>query len=598
MTRTAPFRKSPVLNGGGKQDKLDANPLKKTLGNIRYEGIFTRSGWAILAILVAEDLVARFMTRQASVEVMLFAAQIALLGGFILVGFLKIRHVDAGGQEADSSPLRLARILEIIIMTVFISLLYHAPLFYFIVLIPVTSLILSLGFRETIPYILAGWLLQSVSQFVVTAVLNDLSTADGLSDLLIQFISVTCQYLLFAFFSYIIGRIHKEYVRSQEENEILIERLGDKYVQLEQAKKEIQSQYDKLSRVNEQLEEANNKLTASIAEFYTLQQISQAISSIFDMNELLKFVNDVIVGVMGVSHSTIALCYGPNNLLKVQVSTIFDKKELAVVSDYINADVLEPAVKDGNSMIDNDVNPDCYPFTRGRNIRSLICVPLISKGNVLGIVLIEHSMPNAFNSDNVRLLEIISQQVGIAIENARLYQQMHDLAIRDGLTGAYNRLYFQDHLETEFRKAQEENYSLSLLIFDIDHFKKFNDTYGHLFGDLVIKNIAAYIMKKLRKEDIFARYGGEEFVILMPHTTLEQVLDKAEELRKGIGSLVITDKEISASVTISVGVSTYPDTADSQVTLLKSADNALYEAKRQGRNRVCVACAAKSGKKA
>ena len=150
------------------------------------------------------------------------------------------------------------------------------------------------------------------------------------------------------------------------------------------------------------------------AEFYTLQQISQAISSIFDMNELLKFVNDVIIGVMGVFHSTIALCHGPQNHLKVQVSSIFDKKELAIVSDYINSDVLKPSVKDGNSMIDNDVNPDDYPFTRGRKIQSLICVPLIAKGNVLGIVLIEHGIPNAFNSDNVRLLEIISQQVGIA----------------------------------------------------------------------------------------------------------------------------------------------------------------------------------------
>src|SRR5690606_949267 len=117
-----------------------------------------------------------------------------------------------------------------------------------------------------------------------------------------------------------------------------------------------------------------------------------------------------------------------------------------LVSDYINSDVLKPSVKDGNSMIDNDVDSEDYPFTKGRNIRSLICVPLIAKGNVLGIVLIEHSMPDAFSNDNVRLLEIISQQVGIAIENARLYQQMHDLATLDGLTGAYNRLYFQDNL--------------------------------------------------------------------------------------------------------------------------------------------------------
>ena len=110
------------------------------------------------------------------------------------------------------------------------------------------------------------------------------------------------QYLLFVLFCYIWSGIYNEYVRSEEENNILIDRLGDKYVQLEQAKKEIQSHYDKLIESSNQLEETNSRLTASLAEFYTLQQISQAITSIFDMNELLKFVNDVIIGVMGVSH--------------------------------------------------------------------------------------------------------------------------------------------------------------------------------------------------------------------------------------------------------------------------------------------------------
>ncbi len=578
-------------------DTLEKNQFRKTLGSyFRHEGTITRFGWVIMAILVVEDFVARLVTTQTAADFALLAVQLVLYAGFILMGVLKLRQIGVRDQD-QSSFYKLAKCSEIVIMTIFISLMYHGSVFYFIVLLPIISIILSRGFKESVRYILLGWLTQILSQYAVMFLFSDLNQQGFYSNPFMLFISIAVQYLLFAFCGYILGSVHREYVRSQEENQILIDRLGDKYVQLEQAIKEIQSQYDKISQTNEQLEQANNRLTASLAEFYTLQQISQAISSIFDMNELLKFVNDVIIGVMGVSHSTIALCHGPQNHLKVQVSSIFDKKELAIVSDYINSDVLKPSAKDGNSMIDNDVNPDEYPFTRGRKIQSLICVPLIAKGNVLGIVLIEHGIPNAFNSNNVRLLEIISQQVGIAIENARLYQQMHDLATLDGLTGAYNRLYFQDNLQIEFKKAQEGNYDLSLLMFDIDHFKKFNDTHGHLFGDLVLKNIAAYIMKKLRKEDIFARYGGEEFVILMPHTTLDQIVEKAEDIRRGIGSMMISDRVISASVTISIGVSSYPETADNQVTLIKSADDALYEAKRQGRNRVCVACP-KSSKKA
>lgn len=128
-----------------------------------------------------------------------------------------------------------------------------------------------------------------------------------------------------------------------------------------------------------------------------------------------------------------------------------------------------------------------------------------------------------------------------------------------------------------------------MLMFDIDHFKRFNDTHGHQFGDLVLKTLSAFVMEKLRKTDLFARYGGEEFVILMPHTTRQQAYDKAEELRRGIEKLPVSSQQVTASVTVSIGVSTYPDTADTEVALIKAADDAMYEAKNAGRNLVRLA---------
>jgi diguanylate cyclase (GGDEF)-like protein len=568
---------------------VNSEKPERTFGNHdRYKGKITRFGWIIVPALIAEDFISRIIADKHGMDTMLLLVQFLLFTAYLLTGIVKLRYLTQGGKE-QGAGYRVCKVAEIVIMVVFISTMYHSIFFYFVALLPIAFISLTRGFLRSIPYIVLSWVVQGFSQVFVITCFSDLNMRGAFDDPLLLFVTITLQYLLFTFFAYIWGTVHNEYARSEEENNMLIERLGVKYVQLEEAKKEVQLHYDKIVETNAQLEESNRKLTASLAEFYTLQQISQAISSIFDMNELLKFVNDVIIGVMGVYHSTIALCHGPQNKLKVQVSSIFDKKELAIVSDYINTEVLKPSVEDGHSMIDNNVTPEDYPFTRGRNIQSLICVPLIAKGNVLGVVLIEHSMPNAFDSDNVRLLEIISQQVSIAIENARLYQQMHDLATLDGLTGAYNRLYFQDNLQIELKKAQDEGYDLSLLIFDIDHFKKFNDTYGHMFGDLVLKTIAAYIMKKLRKGDIFARYGGEEFVILMPHTSLEMIAEKAEDLRAGIADLTISDRVISASVTISIGVSSYPDRAGSQAELIKSADDALYEAKRSGRNRVCIA---------
>jgi diguanylate cyclase (GGDEF)-like protein len=555
---------------------------------IKYEVMIAKHGWTVFLVLFIEDLLARIYLDSQDFVAPLIFVQILFFALFYGVNLMKLA-LSKKGKEVPKYAFTVAKILEIVIVAAFVSTMYHSPFFYSVALLPIAFICMSRGFKNTTPYILIGLAAQMGNQLMTLLLFRNTGIKLLDARFLLYFIVIAAQYLLFTVFCHVWSIVYEEYLRSEEENNILIDRLGDKYVQLEQVKKEIQAHYDKIRETNSQLEEANNKLTASVAEFFTLQQISQAITSIFDMNELLKFVNDVIIGVMGVYHSTIALCYGPHNKLKVQVSSIFDKKDLAIVSDYINSDVLKPSTEEGRSMIDNAVNPDDYPFTKGRDIQSMICVPLLAKGKTLGIVLIEHNMKDAFDSENVRLLEIIAQQVSTAIENARLYQQMHDLATLDGLTGAYNRLYFQDKLMEEFKKAQDKGYDLSFIIFDIDHFKKFNDTYGHLFGDQVLKSISAFITKTLRKEDIFARYGGEEFVILMPHTTLEQAREKAEDLRQGISMLTVTDRVVSASVTVSIGVSSFPQTAGRPTELVKTADDALYAAKNGGRNQVCVA---------
>ena len=148
---------------------------------------------------------------------------------------------------------------------------------------------------------------------------------------------------------------------------------------------------------------------------------------------------------------------------------------------------------------------------------------------------------------------------------------------------------FQNSLTDLFRQAQEGEGDLALVMFDIDHFKRFNDTHGHQFGDLVLKTLSAYVRAHLRKTDLFARYGGEEFVILMPHTVLRQAYEKAEELRQGIQTLLVSDQRVTASVTVSMGVSAFPQVSGNEISLIKHADDALYEAKNAGRNLVRMA---------
>ncbi|RCX12973.1 diguanylate cyclase with GAF sensor [Anaerobacterium chartisolvens] len=403
------------------------------------------------------------------------------------------------------------------------------------------------------------------------------------------FFQMLFYYITVILFVMICSKIQRNNMENEEENKKLLAQLEEKYQQLEAAQDEIKIHYGKLKDTNIKLEDTNKKLTSSIAEFYTLQQITQAISSIFDINELLKYVNDIILGVMGVSYSTIILYDEKKSKLTVHTTNIKNKEELDILNNNINCNILMNALNNSKPIIENFADSDEYVFTDGRDVNSLICVPLSTKTRKFGLVLIEQKYYGAFDDENVRLLDIIGQQVGIALENAELYQKMHELATIDGLTGIYNRLYFQERLQKEFSKAQKGGYNLSVAIFDIDHFKRFNDTFGHLFGDKVLKSIAGTVKDFLRSTDVFARYGGEEFIILFPRTSTEEAYEKVEALRKKINQHSIKDNLVTACVTVSFGIACFPESAVTESEFIRKADDALYAAKNAGRNCVKVA---------
>jgi len=398
--------------------------------------------------------------------------------------------------------------------------------------------------------------------------------------------SIVVNFIMFFFCTIFAGRIYRDGIEREVQNQSLIEQLEEKYLQLEIARDEINQQYLKLVSTNDKLEETNKRLSRSIAEFYTLQQISQAIGTVLDVKELLKYLNDIILGVMGANYVTIILYDEATGRMRVETTNITNRAEIALIADNINNNEQLKNLNIGQSIIENKVDREKYTFTKGRDVNSLICVPLTTKAGRFGLVLVEHRLTDAFDEESARLLNIIAQQVGIVLENAQLYNKMRELARTDGLTGVYNRQYFRELLGVEIKNADQWNYTLSLVIFDIDRFKNFNDTFGHLFGDQVLISIVNAIKSALRKHDIIARYGGEEFIILFPRTKLLDAYEKAEELRKIIQKHVIKDNLVSASVTASFGVSSYPECALNEKDLIRTADDALFEAEASGRN--CV----------
>ena len=179
------------------------------------------------------------------------------------------------------------------------------------------------------------------------------------------------------------------------------------------------------------------------------------------MNELLKFVNDIILGVMELPLQTSPLQQGRKQL-KVQVTNISNARERALLTDNINSPALKECLDKGMTIIDNSVDTNKYSFTKGRNVKSLMCVPLQVKGNTYGLILIEHTL-RMHLTKTVRLPEVITQQVSIAIENAKLYEKLQDYANTDGLTQVYNRAYFQKRLHEELSRARQQGYEVSII---------------------------------------------------------------------------------------------------------------------------------------
>ncbi|MCP4605144.1 MAG: GGDEF domain-containing protein [Proteobacteria bacterium] len=190
------------------------------------------------------------------------------------------------------------------------------------------------------------------------------------------------------------------------------------------------------------------------------------------------------------------------------------------------------------------------------------------------------------NGDQVKIGDTIFKYlVGSDVESA-YHEEIYQLTIRDGLTEIYNKRYFLESLDREMSRAQRYDRDLSILLFDIDHFKEINDTYGHLAGDYVLQSLARLISTRARREEIFARYGGEEFVILLPETSKQGAMELAEQLRKRVSSYTFVFEGEEILITVSVGVTSMSNEAISPLEFIKKADMRMYRAKSDGRN--CV----------
>jgi len=222
------------------------------------------------------------------------------------------------------------------------------------------------------------------------------------------------------------------------------------------------------------------------------------------------------------------------------------------------------------------------------------CVPMMAHGEVLALL---HVYPNrGITSDEMipeahyALLRVFTEPIALALSNLKLRDSLRQQSIRDPLTGLFNRRYLEETLAIEIERARRNNVPFSIIMLDLDHFKRFNDTHGHEAGDAVLQALGSFLHRNVRGGDIACRYGGEEFTLVLPGTSLEVAQQRVEQLCEGIRVLNIDFKnQILGPLTLSIGIATFPNHGDSGEMVLQAADAALYQAKSEGRDRVVVA---------
>ncbi len=290
-----------------------------------------------------------------------------------------------------------------------------------------------------------------------------------------------------------------------------------------------------------------------------------------------------------------------------------DASEIMIGTGY-SADIattsLRAILETGKPRIINDLaaylerhpHSDATRAVVEEGMRASMTVPLKAMGNEIGFLFFSSQTPDIYSEKHARLLARISGQLSLAIEKSRLYdrllettrlleeanERLERAASTDALTGIANRRVFDERLEVEWRRCRRNGHPLSVLMIDIDHFKRFNDLHGHIAGDDCLRAVAATLTKTLaRAADLVARYGGDEFTAILPETSLEEAVDLADELRATIANLKLETVSQTVGFTVSIGVATEVPAEDRSVEdLIRGADANLYIAKDEGRNLV------------
>ncbi len=380
-------------------------------------------------------------------------------------------------------------------------------------------------------------------------------------------------------------------IENQKQNQqILEEQILERTAQLADANTRLQEEMLEKDFARNELDQQNETMMSE------LQKRSERATMLAKMGELLQSCisrDEVFAAALGYAPKIFPTARGAVALLDSS------RSHAEVLGSWSECQLptkeFEPtecwALRTGHPhlVVAGDSTAPCTHAAGVKN--SYLCIPILAQGETLGILHLQatDAVPQ-LDPAELSFKTTFAGQVGLSIANIRLREALRMQSVRDALTGLYNRRYLEEVLDRETRRAGRAGQSMGILMLDLDHFKRFNDTYGHDAGDAVLRETAAFVLKNVRAEDFVCRYGGEEFVVILPTADVEGSTARAEKLRSKMRELSIMHQGKSLGmVTLSVGVASFPAHGMSPKELMAAADGALYEAKRGGRDQVAVA---------
>lgn len=359
---------------------------------------------------------------------------------------------------------------------------------------------------------------------------------------------------------------------------------------LEEHRRSLEQHTTALAETNEKLLDRTNKLERQNREIGLLGEMGNLMQSCQSLEEASAVLTRFMKQLFPDNSGALFAFRSSRNLLMIAAfwgkispkEMIFDPKDCW-------------AIRQGQDHCVKDAATGMKCGHVGDTVETYLCIPMIAQGEVLGLLNLMKNPGDMTQSgekwveENQHIARSVAKQIGLALGNIKLRETLRELSVSDPLTGLFNRRFMEEFFVREFMLAKRKDTSIGIIMLDIDHFKHYNDTFGHEVGDDVLRELGSLLRKSIRGSDIACRYGGDEFVLILPEASLAVTLERVEHIREEVKHLDVGNaNQPMETINISAGVAVFPDHGETSEIVLHAADIALYQAKKAGRNQVCV----------